>query len=430
MLAMLLLLFAGLMALGVPIAFSMGIASATFFTVNGNGLVQFAQRVVAGADSFTILAIPFFMLSGDIMGKGGVSRRILRFANALIGFVRGGLAVTSVVSCALFGAICGSAPATAVAVGGIMAPDMVKRGYKKSFTATIFGVGGCLGLIIPPSLVMVMLGSTGGISIGDLFLGGFIPGIIMTALLCIYCVQQSKKHNYGIEGGETVFDLRELGLSFVDALLPLTIPIFILGSITFGIATPTEAAVISVVWSMVLSMLVYREISIKEMVQIFSNASVTAAGVTAIMAAASALSWALAVENIPATVSTFFMRYVDNQLLFFLCVYVIVFFLGCVTEAVSIIVILTPILMPVSNQLGIDPIHFGLFMTMVLTIGAVTPPVGLSMIAAGKVIGVKIEDTFPEIVHCLVIMTIVTVLVALFPGLSTWLPRTLSALAQ
>ena len=422
MLALLLGIFAALLLLGVPISFSMAIASAVFFVVGDYSLIQFAQRIVAGVDSFTILAIPFFMLSGAIMGKGGVSKKILRFVNVLVGRIRGSLAVTGIISCALFGAICGSAPATAVAVGGIIMPEMLEKNYKRSFTATCFGVAGGLGLLIPPSLVMVFIGSTGNISIGDLFMAGIIPGIVLCILLCIWAVWQSRKFNYGITEDMNMErpSGKEVWQAFVGAILPLTTPLFILGSIMSGIATPTESAVISVVWSIFLSMVVYREVSPKEMVKIFLEAATGTAGVTGVMAAASAFGYALAIERVPEAISRFFLQYVTNQWTFFAIVFVIIFLLGCVTEAVSIIVICLPIFLPIATSMGIDPLHFGIFMTMALTMGTITPPVGLSMISAGKVIGVRIEETFPEILHCILIETIMCILIVLFPIMCTW----------
>ncbi|MBO6158367.1 MAG: TRAP transporter large permease [Firmicutes bacterium] len=422
MLALLLGIFAVLLLLGVPISFSMAIASAVFFVVGDYSLIQFAQRIVAGVDSFTILAIPFFMLSGAIMGKGGVSKKILRFVNVLVGRIRGSLAVTGIISCALFGAICGSAPATAVAVGGIIMPEMLEKNYKRSFTATCFGVAGGLGLLIPPSLVMVFIGSTGNISIGDLFMAGIVPGIVLCVLLCIWAIWQSRKFNYGITENMRMErpSGKEVWQAFVGAILPLTTPLFILGSIMSGIATPTESAVISVVWSIFLSMVIYREVSPKEMVKIFLEAASGTAGVTGVMAAASAFGYALAIEKVPEAISRFFLQYVTNQWTFFAIVFVIIFLLGCVTEAVSIIVICLPIFLPIATSMGIDPLHFGIFMTMALTMGTITPPVGLSMISAGKVIGVRIEETFPEILHCILIETVMCVLIVLFPIMCTW----------
>jgi len=425
MLTLLVVVFVVLLAFGVPIAFSMAISAACFFYGTGFDFPTLAQRIVAGLNSFSTLAIPFFMLSGHIMGLGGVSKRILRFANACIGYIKGGMAITGVVACALFGAVCGSAPATAVAIGGIMGNDMVKRGYKKSFVGLIFGVSGCLGLLIPPSLVMVILGSNVGISIGDMFIGGIVPGIILTIMLCLYCYYQSKKNNYGqnFEEGElTSFSWSEFGKAALDALLPMTTPVFILGSISFGIATATEAAVISVIWSLFLSVVVYKEIKPSELMDIFTVGAINSASVTGVIAAASTFSYSLAIMNVPSTLSNFFFEYVNSEVLFWAFSFVLIFLLGCVTESVCIITIFAPILYPIAINLGIDGLHYCIFLTLVLTIGAITPPVGLSVIAGCRIVGSSIEQTFPEIIHCIIIMTIVTILTVIFPGIATWLP--------
>ena len=430
MLLVLIVVFVVLLAFGVPIAFSMGISAACFFNMAGFDFPTLAQRMVAGLNSFSTMAIPFFMLSGYIMGLGGVSKRILRFANACIGYVKGGMAMTGVVACALFGAVCGSAPATAVAIGGIMGNDMVKRGYKQSFVGLIFGVSGCLGLLIPPSLIMVILGSNVGVSIGDMFLGGVVPGILLTILLCIYCYFQAKKHNYGQvkEAGElTSFSWKEFGRAALEALLPMTTPVFILGSISLGIATATEAAVISVVWSLFLSMVVYREIVPKDLLGIFTTGAVSSASVTGVIAAASTFSYSLAVMNVPSTLTSFFTENVNSPLVFWIFTFFLIFALGCVTESVCIITIFAPILYPIALSFGINGLHYCIFLTMVLTIGAVTPPVGLSVIAGCRIVGTSIEKTFPEIIHCIIIMVIVTILIGVFPGIATWLPSVMAA---
>lgn len=425
MLLILICVFVILLIFGVPIAFSMGISAACFFSLSGFDFPTLAQRIVAGLNSFSTIAIPFFMLSGHIMGLGGVSKRILRFANACIGYIKGGMAITGVVACALFGAVCGSAPATAVAIGGIMGDDMVKRGYKKSFVGLIFGVSGCLGLLIPPSLIMVILGSNVGISIGDMFIGGILPGILLTVLLAFYCYYQARKHNYGQikEANELAnFSWKEFGQAAVEALLPMTTPVFILGSISLGIATATEAAVISVVWSLFLSMVIYREIKPKDLMNIFTVGAINSASVTGVIAAASTFSYSLAIMNVPATLTDFFVNNVNSVFVFMVFTFILIFALGCVTESVCIITIFAPILYPIALSLGISGLHYCIYLTMVLTIGAVTPPVGLSVIAGCRIVGSSIEETFPEIIHCLVLMIVVTVLVAVFPGLSIWLP--------
>lgn len=424
---MLLLLFGAfffLLAVGAPIVFALALSAAAYFFANGIPMMQLITKLVAGVNSFTILAIPFFLLAGDLMSNGGISRRMLRFANALVGHLSGGIAVTGVVSCAMFGSICGSAPATAASIGSIVVPEMKRTGYRDGFTGAIMSASGLLGVVIPPSIVMVMFGATAGISIGSLFIGGIIPGILFAGGLALYSVCQSKKHNYGVlaDGSRKGFSAKELRDSFLDAILPLTTPLFIMGSIMGGIATATEAAVISVVWSLFLALFVYREITIKETGAIFIESVARSGRIIGMMGASTAFSYAMTVENVPATMAEFFVQYINSELGFFLITFLIVFVLGCFLETIAIIVMVTPILLPIALAMGIEPLHFGMFMCMALTSSGITPPVGLCLITTCQIVNVKIEETFPELFHCIAIECAITFLVMLVPSVATWLP--------
>lgn len=411
------------LGLGVPILFSMGIAAGFYYLVNGYPLMQFVQKIIGGVDSFTLLAIPFFLLAGDIMGKGGISRRMLRFANALVGPLTGGLAVTGVVSCAMFGTICGSAPATAASIGGIIHPEMQRQGYVKRFTGSIIAASGLLGIIIPPSIVMVNYGATAGVSIGKLFIGGIIPGIMAAAALSAYAVYQSKKNGYGMIDGQKIhYSLKEITVSFRGAILPLTTPLFILGSIMFGIATATEAAVISVVWSAFLTVVVYREIGCKELCVIITDGVGKAGQIIGMMASSAAFGYALTVEKVPAMMANFFVQYVNSVAIFYLITFLIVLVLGCFLEVIAIIVLVTPIMLPVANAMGCDPIHFGMVMCLTLCLGGLTPPVGLCLITTSRMVDVDIDKMFPDLLHCILIYIAVIALVGIFPPLSTYLP--------
>lgn len=412
-----------LLALGVPILFSMGISAGVYYVISGYPLMQFVQKTIGGVDSFTLLAIPFFLLAGDIMGKGGISRRMLKFANALVGPFTGGLAVTGVVSSALFGTICGSAPATAASIGGIIAPEMREQGYSKRFTGSIIAASGLLGIIIPPSIVMVNYGATAGVSIGSLFVGGIIPGIMAALGLSVYSVYQSRKNGYGmVDGHRRSYDMREIGRSFTGAILPLTTPLFIMGSIMLGIATATEAAVISVVWSAFLTVVVYREMSVKELCRITADGVGKAGQIIGMMASSAAFGYALTVEKVPALMAEFFVQYVDSKVLFLLITFVIVLIFGCFLEVIAIIVLVTPILLPVATAMGMDPIHFGMFMCLTLCLGGLTPPVGLCLITTTRIVDTDIDKMFPDLLHCILIYVAVIALVGFFPALSTWLP--------
>lgn len=423
---MLLLLFGTFfvfLALGMPIIFSMAISAGVYYVVNGYPLMQFVQKTVAGVDSFTLLAIPFFLLAGDIMGKGGISKRMLRFANSLVGPLTGGLAVTGVVSSALFGTICGSAPATAASIGSIIYPDMLERGYNKRFTGSIIAASGLLGIIIPPSIVMVNYGATAGVSIGKLFIGGIIPGVLAALGLSLFSIWQAKKNGYGLIGGhKQAYDIKEIVSSFKGAILPLTTPLFILGSIMFGIATATEAAVISVVWSAFLTVCVYKEISVKELCTIITDGAGKAGQIIGIMASSAAFGYALTVEKVPTLMARFFVQYINSVFLFFLITFIIVFLFGCFLEVIAIIVLITPILLPVALAMHIDPIHFGMFMCLTLCLGGLTPPVGLCLITTSRLVDVDIDKMFPDLLYCIGIYSTVIALVGFFPVLSTYLP--------
>lgn len=412
-----------LLAFGVPILFSMGIAAGVYYVVSGYPLMQFVQKTVAGVDSFTLLAIPFFLLAGDIMGKGGISKRMLRFANSLVGPLTGGLAVTTVISSAMFGTICGSAPATAASIGSIVAPDMLEHKYSKKFVGSIVAASGLLGIIIPPSIVMVNYGATAGVSIGKLFIGGIIPGILAAGGLAVFSIIQARKYGYGmIDGHKQSYDLKEIVSSFKGAILPLTTPLFILGSIMFGIATATEAAVISVVWSAFLTVCVYKEMSFKELCTVITNGAGKAGQIIGMMASSAAFGYALTVEKVPALMARFFVQYVDNVAIFFAITFLIVLVLGCFLEVIAIIVLVTPILLPVAVAMHIDPIHFGMFMCLTLCLGGLTPPVGLCLITTSELVGVDIDKMFPDLLYCILIYCGVIALVGLCPGLSTYLP--------
>ncbi|MDR2946255.1 MAG: TRAP transporter large permease [Candidatus Adiutrix sp.] len=424
---MLLLLFGSffvMLALGVPIVFSLALSAAAYFMANGIPMMQLITKLVAGVDSFTILAIPFFLLAGDLMSNGGISRRMLRFASALVGHLSGGIAVTGVVSCAMFGSICGSAPATAASIGSIVVPEMKRTGYRDGFTGAIMSASGLLGVVIPPSIVMVMFGATAGISIGSLFIGGIIPGLLFAGGLAAYSIYQSRKRNYGVlaDGSRVSFSGKELRDSFIDAILPLTTPLFIMGSIMFGIATATEAAVISVVWSLFLALVIYREITVRQTATIFIESVARSGRIIGMMGASVAFSYAMTVENVPATMAAFFVQYINSEIGFFLITLLIVFVLGCFLETIAIIVMVTPILLPIALAMNIEPLHFGMFMCMALTSSGITPPVGLCLITTCQIVGVKIEETFPELFHCIGIELAVTFLVMFFPAIATWLP--------
>ena len=423
MIIMILIAFFLLLFLGVPIAYILGIVTVVALFSTGVSNEILVQRMFSGVDNFSYLAIPLFILAGNIMGEGGLTTRLMRFAKALLGKLPGGTAVTTVVTTALFGAVSGSTVATTYAVGSVLVPKLKEENYSNSFIASVIGPAGVLGLIIPPSITMVILGITANISIGNLFLAGIIPGIILTIILAFYVAFIAKRDGFGDENQERMSG-KEFFTITRQAVLPLLAPIFILGSIFTGFATATEAAVIAVAYGFVLAMF-YRELTIKKFGQIMRSSAVTSATILIIISLASGFTYVLTANRIPAEISNFFLEFADSPLMFLLIVSLILLILGTLTEVTSLIVLLSPIFMPIAQQYGIDPIHFGMVMIMNFALANITPPVGLSLIAGCSITDRKmgIEDTLPYILHVLAIIGIMVLLIIFFPAISTFLPN-------
>lgn len=420
-----LILFFLLLFLGMPIAFVIGIVGLVMLIAGGVPLEIIIQRAFAGVNNFSYLAIPLFILAGDIMGKGGLTKRLMAFANAFVGKLSGGTAITTVVTSALFGAVSGSTVATTYAVGSVLVPRLKEEKYSNSFIASIIGPAGVLGLIIPPSITMVILGITANISIGDLFFAGIIPGVLLALALCIYVWYMSRKKGFGDVRTEKITG-KELWTVTKSAFFPLLTPIFILGSIFSGYATATEAAVIAVVYGFILS-LFYRELNWTKIKDIMSGSAITSATILIIISMANVFTYVLTVNHIPDAVSGFFLNFADSPLVFLLVVSLILLILGMLTEVTSLIVLLTPIFMPIAMEFGIDPIHFGMVLIMNFALANITPPVGLSLIAGASVTDKKmgIEETLPYILHVLLIVAIMVVLIIFVPSISTFLPNLL-----
>jgi C4-dicarboxylate transporter, DctM subunit len=422
MIIAILVAFFALLFLGMPIAFTIGIVSAGVLMFSGISLEIMVQRMFAGVNNFSYLALPLFILAGNIMGEGGLTRRLMALADALVGRFSGGLGMTAVVTSAFFGAVSGSTVATTYAVGSVIVPRMKEQKYSNSFIASIIGPAGVLGLIIPPSITMVILGITANISIGKLFIAGFLPGILLTVVLCIYVAFMSKKKGFGV-----VEQTNPTGKEFLkiclQAFFPLMAPIFILGGIFSGLVTATEAAVIAVVYGFILSIF-YRELTFKKFKEIMINSASTSAIILIIISVASAFTYVLTANRIPAMISEFFLQFASTPLQFLLIVSVILFILGTLTEVTSLIILLSPIFMPIAMQYGIDPIHFGMVLVMNFALANITPPVGLSLIAGCSITDreMGIEDTFPYVLHIIGIVAVVVLIIIFFPAISTFMP--------
>ncbi|MFL0582785.1 TRAP transporter large permease [Solibacillus silvestris] len=410
-----------LIFINVPIAIALAMAATLFFVTQSEmPIVAIFQRMFNSIDSFPLLAVPFFLLAGKLMESGGISRRLIHLAEVMLGRVRGGLALVSIVACAFFAALSGSAAATTAAVGAIMIPAMVKKGYDKNFSTAIQAAGGTIGVIIPPSVPLVLFGVTAGVSISDLFLAGIVPGFFVTAALMILVYVISIIQGYG--GGEK-YNFREFFIAFKDSILALLMPVIILGGIYSGIFTATEAALVAVVYGLIVGVFIYREITLKDLYHIFSSATIMSATILFIIAGASIFAYYLTRERIPMQITEALLGITDNWIFALLIINIILLIVGTFMETAAAILILTPILAPVAAALGLDLVHFGIIMIVNLAIGYITPPVGLNLFVANKIAGTKFEGVMRAIVPFIIVMVVCVLIISFVPALSLFLVK-------
>ncbi|HHU06350.1 MAG TPA: TRAP transporter large permease, partial [Clostridiales bacterium] len=380
MIAILIICFFFLLLTAAPIIFALlGSSITTFYFFQPRDLKVISQILFSANESFALLAIPLFILSGALMSGGGISKRLVNFFETLVGYLPGGLAVVAVVACAFFGALSGSAPATVAAIAGIMIPSMVEKKYDKAWTACLLASSGTLGAIIPPSIPMVLYGVLSGTSVTTLFSAGIVPGIMIALCYCIYCVLYCKKR--GIKGTRK-YTLREIGKSFIDAIWALLMPVIILGGIYSGLFTPTEAATVSVVYAIIIGLFVYKELKLKEIPKIFWGAAKASGGILMIITCAATFATILTRNNIPTIIGNKIISVASTPLMFYLLFSVFMFILGMFMSVSPALVILTPILAPAVKALGIDPVHFGVVFVIWMCIGTVTPPFGTDLFIA------------------------------------------------
>lgn len=422
MLTLLGVLFGGIL-IGIPIAFSIAVSGMAYLLFESAvPLLVVAQRMVVGVDSFTLLAIPLFVLAGALMAEGDITPRIMRFASSMVGHIPGGLAMVMVVSCMLFGAISGSGVADVVAIGSILLPAMKQQGYKQPFSAALLGCSGALGTIIPPSIVMVILGVSMGTSIGKLFLGGVIPGILTGLGLMITSYFISLRENYPrLEKAPW----SEVFTSFRAAILPLLTPAIIIGGILKGIFTATEAGGVAAFYALILSMFVYKKLKWRRFFEICLETAHTSAVVLFLIAAASLFGWVLAAENIPQMVANAMLSVSTNYWVILLMFNALLLLLGMFMETIAIVLIVVPIFFPILTQMGVDPVHLGVMVCVNLAIGANTPPLGVDLLAACKVANIPYDSSFRYLLPFIGSMILALVLIIVFPAIVTFLPNLL-----
>ncbi|MGQ4877833.1 TRAP transporter large permease [Billgrantia sp. LNSP4103-1] len=407
--------------INVPIGFAMGIA--VFASLIASGAMPIAmlpQRMVAGINSFPLLAIPLFMLAGTIMERGGISKRIVGLASALLGHVQGGLAAVSVLACTFFASISGSAPGTAAAVGELTIPEMVRRGYSNAYASSVVASASCLGVVIPPSITFIIFGIVADVSIGQLFIAGIVPGALLSLALIAVSVLRSRQLGYPTEEKQS---WNKRWRTFIDSLWGLMLPTIILGGIMTGIFTPTESAGIAVFYGLFVSIFIYRELSWKDLIPVFYKASLNSAMIVLLIAMASPFGWIMIVEQVPQMASTALLGLSTNVYFILMLMILMYLVLGTFMETGAIILLVVPIFAPVAQQLGIDMVHFGVITVVALAIGMATPPVGITLFATCSISGVSIGQLSRMIVPFLLALVACLVLLAYVPFLSTFLPR-------
>ena len=422
--SLILILFILLLIFGTPIVFSLGIAASFTLVAYDVPLALVAQRIYGGLDKFTIMAIPFFILTGIIMEKGGIAKRIIDLATALVGWITGSLYLVAVVAGTGLAAISGSGSADTAAMSSIMLPEMKKRNYNIDFAAAIMACSGSLGTIIPPSIMMVVLATISNQSVGALFLAGIVPGLLCTLFLLISGYLRAKT-NVAESKDIHKFTFTNLIKTFFKAIPALTLPVIIVGGIIGGIFTPTEAASVAVIVGLFVSLFIYREIKFKDLPSIILKAATIASTVMLIIATANIFSWFIASQQIPQKISDFMLSFSDSKIWFLINVNVLLLLIGMFMESISAILILVPVLMPVAIAFGVDPLHFGLIIILNLSIGMITPPYGITLFVASSIAERSIIDVSKKLMLPLSMMLLVLILATYFPKIALYLPTTL-----
>ncbi|MDD2379133.1 MAG: TRAP transporter large permease [Aminobacterium colombiense] len=407
--------------INVPIAIAIGLASVAAILFSGSiPPIVVVQKMFTAADSFPLMAVPFFILAGSLMEFGGISRRLVEFANSIVGRFSGGLAFVAITASMFFGAISGAAVATVAAIGTILIPAMVRRGYDKPFATAVQATAGTLGVMIPPSIPMIIYGVLTGVSIGALFMGGILPGILVGLSLMFVAWLISRKKGYR---GDEKSSLNRIWQTFKQAILALMMPVIILGGIYGGVFTPTEAAVVAVVYGFVVGFFIYRELNLSQLKDILVTTVVGTSMIMFIIATSSVFSWILTAEQIPQVVANAILSISKNPIIILALINLLLLFLGTFMETVAAIIILVPVLLPVITQIGVDPLHFGIVLVVNLAIGMVTPPLGVCLFIGCSIADITLEDITRAVWPFILIMIADVLLLTYLPWISTILPR-------
>ena len=405
-------LFVLFLLMGLPVAIVIGAATMTALHMDGTSLMAVPQQMFSGINSFALVAVPMFILAGDVMAQGEISKRLVAFADSLFGFIKGGLSIVSVFAGMFFAAISGSGAATTAAVGASLVPELKRKGYDPASAASLIAASGTIGVVIPPSVPMIIYAVIAQESVAKLFLNGFIPGIAMGVGLIAIAVVQGHRRAYP---RGTALNLQTIWRTFVAASWGLMAPLIILGGIFSGIFTPSEAAVIAVNYAILISFLVHRDMSLRQLYDIVLRAGITTAVIMFVIAASSVLSWTLSSWQVPNQIASAALSLSSNPYVLLLLVMAVVLVAGVFLEAASALIILTPMLLPLAAQLGIDTVHFGIIIVVGLAIGMVTPPVAINLFVASTIAGLPIERIARAVMPYLATLLVVYLLIAFVP---------------
>jgi len=413
--------FLALIVIGAPIVFALGVSAALTIYIADIPMSIVSQRMYAGLDSFTIMAIPFFVLAGIIMERGGIAKRIIEFSLALVGWITGSLLLVATVAGIGMAAVSGSGAASTAAISSIMLREMRARGYDIDFSAGLMASAGTLGPVIPPSIMMVVLATTSNLSIGRAFLGGIVPGLLMALAIMIGCYFYAKRGGDAYQDTES-FSLRRLGRTFVAAGPAFVMPVVIVGGIIGGIFTPTEAAAVAVLCGLIISIYVYKEIGFNAIPSMILRAASISAAVMMIIATASVFSWLIASQNVPAAIADLLHQATNNPLVFLLLMNLLLIFIGMFMEGISAILVMVPVLLPIAVSFGIDPLHFGVIVVINLSIGMITPPYGITLYVASSVANRSVLQVSRKIGLPFILIFAILMLTTFVPELVTYLP--------
>ena len=421
-LAILISVFVAGLALGIPVAVTLGLASAAYLLSAGIPLVVMPQKMYAGMDVFVLLCIPGFILAGNLMNNGGITERIIRFANALVGWARGGLGLTNVAGSMLFGGISGTAVADAASIGGMMIPGMKKAGYPADFSAAVTAASSTVGPIIPPSVPMIIVGALSGISVGRMFLAGAVPGILMGLAMMVTTYLIAVRKDFPRQPWQGV---GELGKSFLGAFWAIAMTALIIGGLMSGIATPTETAIVATIYAFVVGAFIYRDLKLKEVPRIIIESAVSSAAILALVGFANVFGWILVSERIPQMIASSVLSFTDNKYLVILLINLLLLFVGMFMETIAALIILFVPLLTLAQGVGVDPLHFATFAVLNLMIGLTTPPVGVCLFICANIAKLPLTPVIKAIAPFLLTNILVLLLVSYVPAIATWLPSVL-----